>query len=130
MRSGRKDGYNLNPKSRSAVSVASRHLYTTRVLEYHPHLYYTQSISYNNMSAPVEEYEAPSTDLITLTRHILSQQFALGEKATGDLTMLLIGIQVSGLVLPFGCDETTCRVSFCRTLFLPVLYTSPHYTSK
>ncbi|EIW70866.1 hypothetical protein TREMEDRAFT_68252 [Tremella mesenterica DSM 1558] len=42
-----------------------------------------------------EEYESPPTDLITLTRHILSQQYALGETATGDLTMLLIGIQVT-----------------------------------
>jgi len=41
------------------------------------------------------ELEPPSTDLITLTRHILSQQHELGERASGDLTMLLIGIQVS-----------------------------------
>ena len=41
------------------------------------------------------ELEPPSTDLITLTRHILSLQYALGERATGDLTMLLIAIQVS-----------------------------------
>jgi fructose-1,6-bisphosphatase I len=44
----------------------------------------------------VTELEAPSTDLITLTRHILSQQYALGETTTGDLTMLLVAIQVSG----------------------------------
>ena len=43
----------------------------------------------------VTELEPPPTDLITLTRHILSQQYALGEKATGDLTMLLVAIQVS-----------------------------------
>lgn len=41
------------------------------------------------------DFEAPPTDLVTLTRHILSQQLALGEKATGDLTLLLMGIQVS-----------------------------------
>ena len=40
------------------------------------------------------EPETVSTDLITLTRHILSQQQALGERASGELTMLLIGIQV------------------------------------
>lgn len=40
------------------------------------------------------DLEPPATDLITLTRHILSQQYALGESATGDLTMLLIAIQV------------------------------------
>jgi hypothetical protein len=43
----------------------------------------------------VTELEPPATDLITLTRHILSQQYALGPQATGDLTMLLIAIQVS-----------------------------------
>jgi len=52
------------------------------------------------MAAPqatsgVTELEPPPTDLITLTRHILSQQYALGEKATGDLTMLLVAIQVT-----------------------------------
>ena len=41
------------------------------------------------------DVEPPSTDLITLTRYILSQQADLGERASGDLTMLLIGIQVS-----------------------------------
>ncbi|WOO83400.1 Fructose-1,6-bisphosphatase, cytosolic [Vanrija pseudolonga] len=41
------------------------------------------------------DFEAPPTDLVTLTRHILSQQLALGEKATGDLTLLLMGIQVT-----------------------------------
>ena len=49
-------------------------------------------MSHTNPSA---ELEPPSTDLITLTRHILSQQAALGERASGDLTLLLIGIQVS-----------------------------------
>lgn len=41
------------------------------------------------------DFEAPPTDLITLTRHILKQQQALGERASGDLTMLLVGIQVT-----------------------------------
>lgn len=45
-------------------------------------------------TAGVTELEPPPTDLITLTRHILSQQYALGETATGDLTMLLVAIQV------------------------------------
>jgi hypothetical protein len=48
----------------------------------------------------MSELEPPPTDLITLTRHILSQQAGLGERASGDLTLLLIGIQVSWLVLP------------------------------
>ena len=43
---------------------------------------------------PSAELEPPATDLITLTRHLLSQQSALGERATGDLTMLLVAIQV------------------------------------
>ncbi|KAL7421754.1 Fructose-1,6-bisphosphatase [Cryptotrichosporon argae] len=47
------------------------------------------------MSAPQAELEPPATDLITLTRHILSRQQALGEGATGDLTLLLVGIQVT-----------------------------------
>jgi len=37
----------------------------------------------------------PSTDLITLTRHILMQQLRLGPAATGDLTLLLNAIQVT-----------------------------------
>lgn len=41
------------------------------------------------------DFEAPPTDLITLTRHILAQQQKLGAQASGDLTMLLVGIQVS-----------------------------------
>ena len=44
---------------------------------------------------PSAELEPPSTDLITLTRHILSRQQSLGADASGDLTMLLIGIQVT-----------------------------------
>jgi fructose-1,6-bisphosphatase I len=43
---------------------------------------------------PSAELEPPATDLITLTRHLLSQQSSLGERATGDLTMLLVAIQV------------------------------------
>ncbi|KAF4615354.1 hypothetical protein D9613_003057 [Agrocybe pediades] len=39
--------------------------------------------------------EAPSTDLITLTRHVLSDQLRLGSAATGDLTLLLTAIQVT-----------------------------------
>jgi fructose-1,6-bisphosphatase I len=46
---------------------------------------------------PSAELEPPATDLITLTRHLLSQQSALGERATGDLTMLLVAIQVCAL---------------------------------
>lgn len=45
--------------------------------------------------ADTTDFEAPPTDLITLTRHILKQQQELGERASGDLTMLLVGIQVS-----------------------------------
>lgn len=47
----------------------------------------------DSVNAP--DFEAPPTDLITLTRHILAQQQKLGAKASGDLTMLLVGIQVS-----------------------------------
>ncbi|KAI0726661.1 fructose-1,6-bisphosphatase [Fomitopsis betulina] len=39
--------------------------------------------------------EPPSTDIITLTRHVLSQQFSLGTVATGDLTLLLTAIQTT-----------------------------------
>ncbi|KAF9005649.1 fructose-1,6-bisphosphatase [Cyathus striatus] len=39
--------------------------------------------------------EAPSTDLITLTRHVLHDQLRLGSAATGDLTLLLTAIQVT-----------------------------------
>lgn len=49
---------------------------------------------------PGVELEPPSTDLITLTRHILSRQAEIGEAASGDLTMLLIGIQVSSATSP------------------------------
>jgi len=39
--------------------------------------------------------EPPSADLITLTRHVLSDQLRLGSTATGDLTLLLTAIQVT-----------------------------------
>jgi len=39
--------------------------------------------------------EFPSTDIITLTRHILSEQNRLGIAATGDLTLLLNAIQTT-----------------------------------
>jgi len=39
--------------------------------------------------------ETPNTDLITLTRHVLSEHIRLGESATGDLTLLLTAIQVT-----------------------------------
>ncbi|KZT35476.1 inositol phosphatase, partial [Sistotremastrum suecicum HHB10207 ss-3] len=39
--------------------------------------------------------ELPSTDLITLTRDVLGEQFRLGAEATGDLTLLLTAIQVT-----------------------------------
>ncbi|EKM55496.1 uncharacterized protein PHACADRAFT_256157 [Phanerochaete carnosa HHB-10118-sp] len=39
--------------------------------------------------------ELPSTDIITLTRHVLAQQFQLGAIATGDLTLLLTAIQTT-----------------------------------
>lgn len=41
------------------------------------------------------DQEPPSTDLITLTRHVLGQQYALGTAASGDLTLLLTAIQVT-----------------------------------
>ncbi|KAG8835889.1 Fructose-1,6-bisphosphatase [Serendipita sp. 399] len=51
------------------------------------------------MSNGVEE-QLPTTDLITLTRHvllshILAEQSRLGSRATGDLTMLLNAIQLT-----------------------------------
>ncbi|KAI5122974.1 hypothetical protein M0805_006853 [Coniferiporia weirii] len=44
--------------------------------------------------APSAE-ETPNTDIITLTRHILSDQLRLGDAATGDLTLLLNAIQTT-----------------------------------
>ncbi|EPQ58113.1 inositol phosphatase [Gloeophyllum trabeum ATCC 11539] len=43
----------------------------------------------------MSQEEAPSTDLITLTRHVLSEGFRLGPAATGDLTLLLNAIQTT-----------------------------------
>ncbi|THH27502.1 hypothetical protein EUX98_g6695 [Antrodiella citrinella] len=39
--------------------------------------------------------ELPSTDIVTLTRHVLSSQFEIGAAATGDLTLLLTAIQTT-----------------------------------
>ncbi|KAI0341815.1 fructose-1,6-bisphosphatase [Trametopsis cervina] len=39
--------------------------------------------------------ELPSTDIITLTRHVLMDQFRIGATATGDLTLLLTAIQMT-----------------------------------
>ncbi|TEB31304.1 fructose-1,6-bisphosphatase [Coprinellus micaceus] len=41
------------------------------------------------------EEQAPSTDLITLTRHVLNDQIRLGAAASGDLTLLLTAIQLT-----------------------------------
>lgn len=47
----------------------------------------------------MEGEQPPNTDLITLTRHVLSEQFRLGSAATGDLTLLLTAIQVTSKFL-------------------------------
>lgn len=52
------------------------------------------------------DFEAPPTDLITLTRHILNRQHEIGEKASGDLTLLLVGIQVSTISETFRLRGT------------------------
>ncbi|KAH9981287.1 fructose-1,6-bisphosphatase [Lactifluus volemus] len=39
--------------------------------------------------------EPPSTEILTLTRHVLSEQIHLGSAATGDLTLLLNAIQLT-----------------------------------
>jgi len=44
------------------------------------------------MSSPSE---LPSTEIITLTRHVLGEQIRLGDAATGDLTLLLNAIQLT-----------------------------------
>jgi fructose-1,6-bisphosphatase I len=44
------------------------------------------------MSTPAE---IPSTEIITLTRHVLGEQIRLGDAATGDLTLLLNAIQLT-----------------------------------
>ncbi|KAI0306569.1 fructose-1,6-bisphosphatase class 1/Sedoheputulose-1,7-bisphosphatase [Multifurca ochricompacta] len=41
------------------------------------------------------EFQPPSTEIITLTRHVLAEQFRLGVAATGDLTLLLNAIQLT-----------------------------------
>jgi len=41
------------------------------------------------------EEQPPNTDLITLTRHVLNDQFQLKSAASGDLTLLLTAIQVT-----------------------------------
>jgi len=43
----------------------------------------------------MHDEELPSTDLITLTRHVLTEQIRLGPVATGDLTFLLNAIQLT-----------------------------------
>lgn len=43
----------------------------------------------------MSDEQLPSTDLITLTRSVLAEQFRLGPAATGDLTLLLNAIQVT-----------------------------------
>jgi hypothetical protein len=64
---------------------------------------HTHTMASTSPNQGLSELEPPATDLITLTRHILSQQFTLGESATGDLTMLLIAIQVRDR--PFLCPS-------------------------
>ncbi|KAF7304883.1 Fructose-1,6-bisphosphatase [Mycena kentingensis (nom. inval.)] len=44
---------------------------------------------------PTMAEEIPSTDIVTLTRHVLHDQLRLGAAATGDLTLLLTAIQVT-----------------------------------
>jgi len=46
------------------------------------------------MSVPTE-LTPPSTEIITLTRHVLGEQMRLGVAATGDLTLLLNAIQLT-----------------------------------
>ncbi|KAI0686727.1 fructose-1,6-bisphosphatase [Cytidiella melzeri] len=43
----------------------------------------------------MSQEELPSTDIITLTRHVLADQFRIGAAATGDLTLLLTAIQMT-----------------------------------
>lgn len=44
-----------------------------------------------------QEYTPPSTDLITLTRHVLNEGFNLARSsaASGDLTILLTSLQTT-----------------------------------
>lgn len=39
--------------------------------------------------------EQPNTDIATLTREVLAEQFRLGATVAGDLTLLLNAIQVT-----------------------------------
>lgn len=39
--------------------------------------------------------DAPNTDIITLTRHVIQEQYRLGDAATGDLTLLLNAIETT-----------------------------------
>lgn len=48
-----------------------------------------------NSSVIMSDEQLPSTDIITLTRHVLDDQIRLGAAATGDLTLLLTAIQVT-----------------------------------
>lgn len=43
----------------------------------------------------MSDEQLPSTDIITLTRHVLDDQIRLGPAATGDLTLLLTAITVT-----------------------------------
>ncbi|KAI6167008.1 fructose-1,6-bisphosphatase class 1/Sedoheputulose-1,7-bisphosphatase [Pisolithus thermaeus] len=60
---------------------------------YHAHHRLYNRVTTRLMSTATEEL--PSTDLITLTRHVLHDQLRLGADATGDLTLLLTAIQVT-----------------------------------
>ncbi|TFL07541.1 fructose-1,6-bisphosphatase [Pterulicium gracile] len=39
--------------------------------------------------------DSPNTDIITLTRHVIQEQYRLGDAATGDLTLLLNAIETT-----------------------------------
>lgn len=60
---------------------------------HHAHHRLYNRVTVRLMSTASEE--PPSTDLITLTRHVLHDQLRLGADATGDLTLLLTAIQVT-----------------------------------
>ncbi|KAI0819502.1 fructose-1,6-bisphosphatase [Trametes gibbosa] len=67
------------------------HIISLSTVDAHPRLART---SYSTHAAMSGE-EQPNTDLITLTRHVLSDQFRIGPAATGDLTLLLTAIQTT-----------------------------------
>lgn len=80
------------PRIRSPVPVVSQaapnlNSTTTSVI--------STTFSLARFSLNMAEEHLPSTDLITLTRHILAEQNRLGSRATGDLTMLLNAIQLT-----------------------------------